>query len=473
MAILIFRFALSPDFMPTHPDETLYYSGAKVFAEINSVKARSTIFENVSAVLEADWYGIFYPIVYGLGMKVIGVSGKAYIMINIFFYILIVVSLLNAKVLESKERIALIAITLASPVLMVFSFYFMPLLLNMFFAFILLLALLRVAKSVEKDKPEEFKKRIIIFLSFTLLFSLFRVTFIFWVLGILPFAAYRKKKFQFYAICAVLIGIIIIYMKFFNAPSHMSNIGMTKYLLKLDIYSFLSEAKKSVVKNFFSGLLNFQDVPKAFIIPYYFTLFAPFYFVFRYYKKNNSLLLGVSLICLVSNMVSTFLYYLRCYYFMRLSVPLFVALCFIVAMDKTIPGLYRQIFIGLLLISSGITVAKSWPEFEDRKQVAANLKNDFYLSINEIQNKIADQPVTTILASRDFFEVYPEVEFEMAVPYVTPSRKMIRYTYNMAGDDLQMHNKLKIDYVLSPDSLNRQNLSHIYSNQYYYLYKIK
>lgn len=473
MVILFIHFALSDAFLPIDQDETPYYSGAKVFAEINSVKARAIIFENVSAVFEADWYGIFYPIVYGGAMKVIGVSYKAYILINIFFYILIIILLLKTKLLESGERLGLIAITLASPVLMVFSFYFMPLLLNIFFAVVLLLRLLKMAESAEKDKPGEFRKNVLVFLGLTVSFSLFRVTFIFWVLGILPFAASGKQRFQFYAICAALIGLVVIYMKFFNAPSHMSNISMVKYLFQLDIYSFLKGAKNSLVDNLYNGLLNFRDVPKAFFVPYYFTLLAPFYFVFRYYRNKNNFLLGVSLVCLISNIVSVFFYYLRCYYFMRLSVPLFVALCFIVVLDKTIPGFYRQIFVGLLLVSSGIAVAKSWPEFEQRKQMNANLKNDFYVSFNEIRNRITDQPVTTILVNRAFFKTLPVVEFELAVPYITSSRKMIRYTYNMDGDALHLHNKLKVDYILSPDSLNRQNLSHIYSNQYYYLYKTK
>ena len=60
--ILVIQFIRLSGYSAFNEDETIYYIGAKLFAEANSVKAHGIISENVSPIFEADWYGIFYPI---------------------------------------------------------------------------------------------------------------------------------------------------------------------------------------------------------------------------------------------------------------------------------------------------------------------------------------------------------------------------------------------------------------------------
>ncbi len=473
--LLLIRFAFMDVFFALEPDETTYYAGAHVFAATNSVKAHSITSEDVSKYFQADWYGIFYPMFYGGVMKIIGTYSKAFIVTNILLCFLIVIIIIKTKLLEPEERWGLLAITVSSPVLMMYSFYFMPMVLNTFFAFILILYLLKLNKGIIDNNQAKLNGNIFKYVILVILFSLFRVTFVFWIIGIIPFSTNRKQALRLTLLCLISIVFVVVYMKFFNAPSYATHISVIQYLFQLDFYHFFMGIVRNVIYNILDGPLNFKSVQKVFIIPYYFTLIAPFYFVYKYYfREKNTLLLSIACICLLSNLISIFFYYLNCWVYMRLSLQLFTALCFIVILDKTLPAIFKILFIGSLVLSSGFAVAKSFQEFDKREQSGLTIKNDFYLSFNDLKNKIDEQPVTTILTDRIFIFQHPSSEFELALPYYTNKGNIIRYTYNMREKDpLELHHKLKIDYILSPDSLKNPNFTYIYSNKHYHLYKIK
>lgn len=475
ISLLMIRFALKTEYSAFDQDETPYYTGAHVFAETNSLKARIIIAENVSAVFEADWYGIFYPIFYGGIMKIIGTFSKSFILINFLLYFFIIIIIIKNKLLEQDERWALLAITLSSPLLLTFSFYFMPMVLNTFFAIILIVYLLKINNAFIANNKTKLNENLVKYIILVILFSLFRVTFVFWIIGIIPFSKNRRQTIQLYSVCFISIIYILIYMKFFNAPAYATNIGVIHYLFQLDFYHFFKGIAASVLINILDGPLTFGSVQKVFILPYYFTLISPFYFVYRYYfKEKNKLLLSIAIICLLSNLVSIFFYYLNCRFYMRLSMPLFSALCFILIMDKTIHIISKQIFIGLLLLSSEFAVVKTFEEFDRREQNGINIKNDFYSSINDLKNKIVEQPVTTILFDRYFIFQLPAEIFLSAIPHTTTKGDIIRYTFNIdENNHLELHNKLKIDYILTPDSLNNSNFIYTYSNNHYHLYKLK
>lgn len=475
IAALLIRFAFIAEFVPFEQDENIYYSGANVFAETGSVKARALISENVSTFLEADWYGVFYPMFYGGVMKIIGTSSKVYILTNLLLYFFIVLIIIKTKLLESDERWGLLAITLSSPVLMMYSFYFMPMALNTLFAFILIVYLLKINKHFTLNNHSKLYGDIVKYVILVILFSLFRVTFIFWIIAIIPFSSGRKEAIRLSIVCLISIGFIVVYMKYFNAPAYATHINVIQYLFQLDFYHFIRGIGRNVIYNIIEGPLKLKAIQTEFIIPYYFTLIAPFYFVYRYYlKEKNMLLLSISSICLLSNIITIIFYYLNSFVYVRLSIPLFSALCFILIMDKTLPIISKQLFIILLLLSSGFAVKKTVQEFKQREQSSINLKNEFYTSLKELKNKISEQSVTTILGDRLFFFKYPAKEFELALPYTTNGGNIIRYTYNIhEKDPWELHHKLKIDYLLSTDSLNNRNLTSIYSNKHYYLYKLK
>jgi hypothetical protein len=473
--ILLLRFLSIPHFLAFNEDETIYYSGAKVFAEVNSVKARAMIAENVSTFFEADWYGIFYPIFFGGIMKITGTSYKAFIAINILLYLLIAFIILKNKQLDKNERLSLLAITIASPVLLKYTFYFMPMVLNVFFALVLIFYLLKINTASERMNRSELNAAIFKYVLLVLLFSLFRVTFVFWVIGIIPFSTSRKNGIYLTSVCFIGLLLIVMYMKFFNAPAYAPNVAIISYLFQHDFYLFFKSVIHSIASNIEAGPLNFKAISKPYILPYYFTLLAPFYLVYRYtVKQKNKLLLAISAICLLSNLVSVFFYYLAYGLFMRFSIQLFAALCFVVIMDKNISNILKRSFIILLLLSSALAVPKQLKEFDQRELSGITIQNEFYSAIVDLKNNIADQPVTTILVDRTIFVSHPSKEFELVVPYIAANRGTIRYTYNLLEKDpLALHQKLKIDYVLSADSLKSPNFTPIYFNKHYFLYKLR
>jgi hypothetical protein len=473
--ILLLRFISIPHFSAFHEDETIYYSGAKVFAEANSVKARGVISENVSTFFEADWYGIFYPIFFGGIMKITGTSYKAFITINILLYLLIAVIILKSKQLDRNERLSLLAITVASPVLLKYAFYFMPMVLNVLFALVLIFYLLKVNAASATMNRKDLNAAIFKYVLLVLLFSLFRVTYVFWVIGIVPFSTSRKNGISLTVVCFVTVLLIVLYMKFFNAPAYAPNVAVISYLFQHDFYLFFKSVIHSIISNIEAGPLNFKTVSKPYILPYYFTLLAPFYLVYRYaVKQKNKLLLALSAICLLSNLVSLFFYYLAYGLYMRFSIQLFTTLCFVVIMDKTISNILKQSFILLLLLSSALAIPEQLIEFDQRELSGVTLQNEFYSAIADLKNNIANQPVTTILVDRTLFVSHPSKEFELAVPYIAANGGTIRYTYNIREKDpLTLHQKLKINYVLSVDSLKSPNLTPIYFNKHYFLYKLR
>ena len=148
--ILVIQFIRLSGYSAFNEDETIYYIGAKLFAEANSVKAHGIISENVSPIFEADWYGIFYPIFFGTIMKIIGTSYKSFIIINIGLYLLLMLLITKSRDLTTNEKFTLLAITLSSSLLLKYSFYFMPMVFNTVLAFVLLVCLLRIQEAFLK-----------------------------------------------------------------------------------------------------------------------------------------------------------------------------------------------------------------------------------------------------------------------------------------------------------------------------------
>ena len=479
-AVLLFLIAAAYCISQTaysafNEDETIYYIGAKLFAETNSVKSHSIISENVSPVFEADWYGIFYPIFFGTIMKIVGTSCKAFIAINIGLYLLMIVMISKSRWLTKNEKLALLAITLSSSSLLRYSFYFMPMIFNTLLAFILLICLFKINEAFSKENTLRYKRAIAFYILIVLICSLFRTTYIFWIIGILPFSKGYQQFIRFTIISLIGILIIVVYMKFFNAPAYAPNMMVITHLFQHNYLLFLKGMVTNVIQNILNGPFNYKDMPAGLALGYYYTLLAPVYFTHRYMvKKRNNFLLAASLVCLFSNVITLFFYYLDPALYLRFSVQLLFVNCFIMIYDKNMSTMSKQVTTVAFLISSVITLTQLLNEFKTREKSAIAQKNDFYMALDDLKKSMDDQPVTTVLIDRNLLTKYPSRELEMSLPYTRENKHIIRYTYNIKEKDpLELHHKLKIDYILSIDSLKNPNFIPSHSNNHYFLYKLR
>ena len=162
-----------------HEDEAIYYGCAKLFASTNSVQAAGCNVEDVSPVGRINWYGPGFHVVYGTLFKIFGPSP---IVFTWFHFLLALLSLvLIMKIPVAMELRITFALAFAlSQQFISYIFTFFPETLVLFFATILT-GLLYYQSTDENVKNRRLASSLFVALCF--IFSLCRITFVFWLVG--------------------------------------------------------------------------------------------------------------------------------------------------------------------------------------------------------------------------------------------------------------------------------------------------
>jgi ABC-type maltose transport system permease subunit len=232
-------------FFLLHEDEVIYYCSAKLFAATNSVQAEGCIAENVSPIGKMNWYGPGYNLSYGILFKLF--NGNAAIF-PWFHFVLAVASLgiilLFPLPLESKLLLA-IALSLTQQ-FCAYIFTFFPETLIMFLATILVWLLTLYYTATDERRK---RKYLIAFVACTLLFMLWRITFIFWLACLLGLSHDRRSLKWSAVIFIGGVTISLVYMKLFTAPPYAGEMHKIDYLYNFKIDEFIVHTMRAINRN--------------------------------------------------------------------------------------------------------------------------------------------------------------------------------------------------------------------------------
>jgi len=479
LAGLLLLFALLTCYVFLHgkyrlaqEDEATYYNGARVFAETGWVRAARTNTETVSKIWQCDWYGPMYHIFFGSVDKIAGVHDYNFIITNLICFMLIIALVMRAS-FTIEQKLLIICSLLSLHYIVGYIFTYFPQTVELLFATILTLLLRQLFYL--KPESKEYKKKYLLYILLVIFFSLFKVTIVLWIFGLLAFSVSKKDFLQKLGIgigCGILI---YIYMLYFNAP-YAPKTGMaqiTQGALGFRTIFFL-------IKRLAENILVYCTHN-----PFY-DNFQGIIFLIAIYScavTKNKLLLAACIISFLYYIILTTLYLIAPFYFNKQTACLYILL-FIAFYTATAP-VSRYAMFSLILLFSPITYFESYSLAKERKEMA--IQNDmakpFISQIEQLKNKIEGGKERTVLTLyKEFDDKIPFEVFETNLPAATTDRFPILFTYNFSNNikvdgnnpyelNFVTKGKIHIDYILSKYPLKIDSTSLTYSCNSFYLYK--
>lgn len=460
------------EFFPINEDESIYYNSARLFYETNSTKAVICISENRSAIGQYNWYGPAYQLIYGLIAKIFGFTKTYFIT---FHYLLFIASifLLWLLPLNKIKRLFFISIYLSTYASFSFIFTYFPEMLNMVITIILLVIFSRINLKTNK--------LIYAFIPLILLFSIIRITNVFWIFSIIVFADTIKRKIQFSAISFLVFFIVFLYMKLFTAPSYV--LGLNSIHNGEFMVSNVFLTIKILLLNAIHNSIALFSNANSSVILILLLMVTITYSIFNSTNKHIWVRHKIHVLGILTVIVTTMIVELLLYYTQALTIEKQIAffipllIFIIILLGKN----YKLIFFFCCFIFLPISILKSKNYVDAHKEFShlINSKKEYINNLSEFSNPIhADKKEINILWLYSEYEIPNNMT--LTVLPVSLNRKPLLYTTNICNENandsvkFKMYHKIDIDYILSKDSISLKNIDLVqYNPKYYYLYKCK
>lgn len=451
-------------FFLLNEDEVIYYCSAKVFSATNSVQAESCIDENVSRIGNMNWYGPGYNVVYGSLFKIVDHHASIP-----WFHFTLAMGLLGLLFLLPVGLDSRLLVAIALSVTQHFCVYiytYFPETLILFLATILTVLLARLYFT--KDEKSR-KIYLITFIACTLLFMLCRVTFIFWLAGLIALAENKRDRNIRIAIFSIGVLMSLVYMKLFTAPPYADQMHKIDLLFKGEILSFIRQTKRSIFESIQIVLTN-----KSFSVMQLLALIGVSLITF-FFEKNKLILASLLIsLCLLSSMFA--FYSVDEFYFTKqtaMLVPLIIV-CLAVAINYSI---LKYGLVVILISAFPVSYKKTNAAIALGQQGYDHYNNNKALetAFGEIPQHIQDEKTLILYCYREYD--YGS-SAEALLPFSTRAKQPIMYTTGIvdpnevAESKFVLHNKMKVDYILSRHSISWPNLKQVHQTEFYHLYKL-
>lgn len=448
---IFYSFHKTKEFLPVTIDEFPYLSGAEVFSQINSVKARTMIHESVARVTEADWYGLIYPVFYGTLFKIFGDNPKIFIYLNFLSIgLLFIAGMIWMK--SNSIKFYSLTIFFFSGNAIFYLFRFMPVWLGALQGLILFLILLKI---YEIKNQNLLKRYIILFLILVLLFSLFRNYFVLFILALFPLAETKKQKFIFAALFAFSFGLISIYLKYFTAINFRTlkafdDLNLIKMLYMVAAHTYHNTL--IIFKNFSTFFsLKWQGN----VVPLLLIIVLPLFIFFKAKNNNNKIVFGLSLVFIVHFFMMLCMYDFGLDFYLRHTFHLYFLILFsFFSVAKSFR--VRNFVLLLLLIPFLLNVVsgKAQNDIKRGEGIMTEIKtSERFSAFHQIINHVNDEnrELSTILLHRDLLSS-GDLKVLISLPKVSANKKLIRYTVNPLTEiePTKEFGKIPIDYLLVP-----------------------
>lgn len=447
-------------------DEVINYTSAKLYAQTGVLRAGSCINEDVSAIGEFNWYGPGYQFIYGSAVKLFGDHSTLFIQLH-FTFALMTLLLIYFFPGEILGKLFFANALAFSWQFTAYVFTYFPESLNLLLTVVLLLVLLKIhSTEVNRDR----QRLMVLYIVLVLLFMLCRVTFIFWLSGLIGFATSRRQAIYLTAIFATGLLFALIYMKIFTAPPYAGDMQKIDRLYKFDLPGFILKTAKSLLVHSWNLIMSGS-------IPVYFLLSLGALNLYLFWKSHTRIYLA-SVIISVLTLAALLAYYTPDpWYFIRQSDGLIPLLLVPVLMDGT-----SRLIKYCILAGSLITFVISWTWISEtvtkRREAYAN-----WIEFSPMKNAFAEIP--QYMEGSDNINVlwcYNEYPFgsttESLLPFSTRANAPILYSTNVVSADesaevrFKRYNKLRMDYILSRMAVNLPGCQEVHATDFYHLYKI-
>ncbi|MFM7429436.1 MAG: hypothetical protein ACKO1F_06000 [Flammeovirgaceae bacterium] len=295
-----------------HEDEVIYYGSAQVFAETGSLQAESCINEDVSPIGKYNWYGPGYNVVYGSLQKIVGQSNALFIKFHFVLGLLTLVTILLLN-LPLESKLVVVSILLTTEQLTCYIFSYFPETLHLFFSTTLVLVLLPL---YGKQNPDQTSNPwLILFIFLVVIFSLCRVTTIFWMAALLPLGSSWRQRVPYLVIFVFGITASLLYLKFFIAPPFAVEMHKLQNLYSFSLVSFIDETWKAI-----KG--NLTEIFKVNSVPIYLLLLLIGSTLYNYWKTKDKFQLAALFVslCLVGVLMAY--YSVSPFYFVKQTAML-------------------------------------------------------------------------------------------------------------------------------------------------------
>ncbi len=449
-----------------HEDEVIYYGSAQLFSETGSLQAESCITEDVSPIGQFNWYGPGYNVVYGSLKILFGSANSLFIRFHFFLALLILaVTLLLPNPIE--ENLLTASIFLITEQFTCYIFSYFPELLHLFFSIVLVFLLEVIYRKEKEDKLNVLL--VTIYFGAVLLFSLCRITTIFWLAALVPLGSNWRQRIPYLLIFGLGIIASVFYLRFFIAPPFAGEMHKLQKLYSFNLWDFVLETFKGVYHNaviFFSSNST----------PIYVLLLLSAFTLINFWKTKDKFQLGSLFVtlCLVGTLMAY--YSVNAFYFVKQTAMLLPLL--VVAFMRG-PFRIAKWTLFFVLIFFWVPVNKKRSSvIEEHKAAFANLKNNSALQADfeQIRDHVERNKDIVILWCYNEFEYGNAVQ--ALLPYSTKTKNPIMYTTNIvvtnspASEKFKLHGKLKVDYILSRWPLAEPTLNQVLETVHFHLYSL-
>jgi hypothetical protein len=452
-------------FFLLHEDEVIYYCSGKLFSATNSLRAEGCIAEKVSAVGQMNWYGPGYNIVYGTLFKITGIQPAAFPWFH-FLLAMGILILIFFLPIELEFRFVLAICLAATQQFCVYIYTFFPETLILFMAGVLSFLFCKIDKT-----DNEGTKRIYLlaFVFCVLLFTLCRITFIFWLAGLIAFA--NNKRSMIITTVFFIAGVLtsLVYMRIFIAPPYASDMQKFDLLYEGQYTEFIRQSLRAFVSK-----LNSVFLERTSVINIFFSLLAVS--GIGYLITRSRIILAALLIsgCLLFVM---FAYYtISQFYFIKQTAMLIPLL--LIALLTGFPN--RKLAYALavvLLITFPSPFNKTTEAIQTGREGYEHYSRsaEFENALSEISDHVDNKPNVILWDYREYDYGYAA---EALLPFASRKKQPIMYTTNIvdasatAADRFRLHNRLKVDYILSRHALDWPQVKEVHATQFYYLYEL-
>jgi hypothetical protein len=465
LAFQFFRATSDGRYFPAHEDEVINYCSARLFSETGSVRAEGCIAEDVSPIGQMNWYGPGYPFIYGTFQSVFGDHPTLFIQLH-FVFVLISLAMIFLLPISLESRLLASIALLFTEQFTAYIYTYFPETLHGWMSVVLLLLLVHAYQAEAKAK----RNLIIAYTALVLVFTLSRVTIVFWLAAPIGLSLTKKAAIQMTIVFLLGLAITLLYMRYFTAHPYAGDMQKIDELYQFNLIDFVVKTIRATARNTLQ-LLSGGSVST------YFLLAMMILAALLWWKTKERILLSALLVSALLMLTLMAYYTAYHWYFLKQSAVLVPMLIITVMVSES----SRKVKYGVVLLAFltfPVTHQSISNSILQGKQTFSMMENqhEFQSALMELRNYIGSGDRATVLWC------YNEYDFgvlaEALLPFSTTDGEPVLYTSNIVKPDdepsvrFRLHHKIEVNYVLSRQQVDLPNLELIHSSRFYYFYKL-
>lgn len=449
--LLVIYFVATGNYYPFYADEAIYLTSGKLFYETGSLKAVLAFYEMRSKVGDFGWYGPMYNMLYGLLPKLFGWSAVSNLWVHLFLYGIVIYIIGFSKLLPPINKKVLLLCFLGSYTFIPFLFSYFPELLHVLFGLLVYVYYMRA-----HENPRSFW----FFILLVMLFTLFRVTYIFSLLALLPISITGLSQLKKIGVVAVGFMLGLLYFAFFHAKPSVVGLGD---VFTLDM-QYAETVFKTVKTNLHSNLLLFFGFFKSWTKGFesFIAIIILGLLLLHSIVINKGLvqkqLIGILLSAMALVFVLLAMYSAKIFFMEKQLTWLYTVLLLAMIQEKrynkVLVGVYLVFFLPLMVYRSYDTTEKrsySYHKTQEQKKKLPDIEaftlqleiNKKYIHILFVDNEF---PILNNLA----YSFFPLSIQGTPILYTT------NYRYQNSIEKYKEHGRSNIDYILAREEINKE-----------------